>query len=514
MSKVKSEQVHQLIKALSKSEKRFFKVYSGRSGKSSEKKFVKLFDLLDGMKSYDEAKLLKKGKKLSKQQLPNLKAHLYTQLLQSLKICNTAGLIAIRIGEMLDHARILYNKCLYKEAARIIDKAKLLARNNSQPVQLLELLELERQVIRQTVAGKNDERVNQLISEIKAVSQNISSTNIFSNLALKMNTFYVRTGFIRDRNDLIKVNRFFHLNLPKYKEEKLSFTEKMYLYASLVGYYYFIQDFKMGYKYAKKWVGLFEQNPERIRSETEQYIKALNSLLVGQNKLGIYQEFEETHRSLIALKRRKDIEFTENINLNLFKAIYIHEINRHFILGEFKSGTRIVNRLQHELNKMIHLLDHNSVRIFDYKVACLYFGAENYKSALTWLNRIINAPDSDVREDIQAFARILALICHHELGNEELAQYHLRSLYRFLLQRGNITAYFRYILDFLKNLTVETRGKKLILSFQQLKENMRSLENNRYEKRNFYYFDIVSWLESKIQGRPIQDVVKEKKISY
>ena len=99
--------VFQLIKSLGKSEKRNFKLYITRNKSSEELKVVQLFDALDKMDIYDEALLLKKNKSIKKQQLSNLKAHLYKQILSSLRLITDEGNIDIQLHEQMDHARIL-----------------------------------------------------------------------------------------------------------------------------------------------------------------------------------------------------------------------------------------------------------------------------------------------------------------------------------------------------------------------------------------------------------------------
>ena len=69
-----------LIKSLTKSEKRQFKLYVGRMDSNEDSKFLKLFNLLDKMEFYSEDLILK-NKIVSKLQLSNLKAHLYKQIL-------------------------------------------------------------------------------------------------------------------------------------------------------------------------------------------------------------------------------------------------------------------------------------------------------------------------------------------------------------------------------------------------------------------------------------------------
>ncbi|MES2589451.1 MAG: hypothetical protein V4622_10755 [Bacteroidota bacterium] len=510
MSKEKSDHLFHLVKSLSKGEKRFFKLYASRLDNSSDKKFMILFDALEKQKVYDENKILAKEKSLNPKQISNLKAHLYLQVLKSTKLCNSSNLEQIKITEFLDYARILYSKCLYKECVKMIDKAKFLAVENDCSVLLLEILDLEKLVIPKTLESGNEARVNQLITTTKQVAESIKNINVFSNLSLKLNAYYTQTGFSKSEKDLENLSQFFYSSLPNYDENNLSFQEKMYLYNSYVGYYFFIQDFEKGYEFAKKWLDLFEVNPEMKRHKLEFYIKALNSLLAVQNKLYKYNEFLITQRQLIAIKRDKNLVLTENINLNLFKAIYVHEINRHFMLGEFKSGTRIVNALEVELNKFIPKLDKHSVLLLFYKIACLYIGSGNYKTAIKWLNKIYNEKEINLREDIHAFTRILLLVCHFELGNDILLESNIRSSYRYFTKKGKLSNYQKNILDFLKFIFIDSSEENIKNQFVSLKEKLLVLDKMQFEKREFMYFDIISWLESKIEKRSVESIIKEK----
>jgi hypothetical protein len=511
MSKVRSDQLFNLVKALSKSEKRFFKLYASRLNNSSDKKFVVLFNAVEKQKIYDEKKILLQEPSLHPSQFPNLKIHLYYQVLKAVKLCNSSKLENIRITELLDYARILYNKCLYKECVKMIDKAKAMAIENDRSILLLEILELEKLVIPKTLEAGNDERVNHLVETTRKVSGSIRNINIFSNLSLKLNAYYLKTGFIRNQQDLEKVNRFFHSSLPAFSEAKLSFHEKLYLYNSFVGYYFFIRDFKKGYHYAMKWVALFEQQPEMKRHKLEMYIRALNSLLAAQNKLGKYREFTATQKQLIAIKRNRELVLTENINLNLFKAIYVHQINRHFMLGEFRSGTRIVTALENELDKFIPKLDKHSVLLLYYKIACLFIGSGNYKTAVKWLNRIFNEKENGLREDLHSFTRILLLVCYFELGHTDLVESSIRSTYRYFIRKGTLNRYQKFIIHFLRHLFNDDSQVELTNRFRTLKQQMHSLEKNKFENQAFIYFDIITWLESKIENRSIQEIIQEKR---
>ena len=56
------------------------------------------------MPEYDEAVLLKKNKSIQKKQLSNIKAHLYKQLLASLRIIRDDLNIDMQLHEQMDHA--------------------------------------------------------------------------------------------------------------------------------------------------------------------------------------------------------------------------------------------------------------------------------------------------------------------------------------------------------------------------------------------------------------------------
>ncbi len=71
------------------------------------------------MKVYDERIILKSGI-VKKQQLSNLKAHLYKQILISLRLNPSHQNIRVQIREQLDFATILYQKGLYKQSLKIL----------------------------------------------------------------------------------------------------------------------------------------------------------------------------------------------------------------------------------------------------------------------------------------------------------------------------------------------------------------------------------------------------------
>jgi len=46
--------------------------------------------------------------------------------------------------------------------------------------------------------------------------------------------------------------------------------------------------------------------------------------------------------------------------------------------------------------------------------------------------------------------------------------------------------------------------------FKKLHSKLKQYEDHPYERRAFLYLDIISFLESKIENRPVADVIAEK----
>lgn len=507
MSKPQSKELYELIKSMSSSEKRYFRLNS--LGNIADSNYAKLFNSIDHQSIFNEKESYAF---VSIQQLPNLKANLYKKILQTLRRFHLSSTIDAQIREMIDYAQLLFNRSQYKQCANQLKKAKSLSHKSDNPELLLVVLKWQKNVVLQTAGGDSRKQVEEIIKEASAANERINNINRFTSIQLELNSLYQKIGFIRNSSDHEKVIRIFKSSMIKLDEANLSLNEKFSLYSLYINYYFFIQEFKQGYHFAKKWVALFD-NPIIIKTKLETYIQALNSLMIAQSRLGLYKEFSKSKRQFRKIRFIPNITFTENVHKKLFKYSYVHEFNGLFMQGHFTEGVRMLDRIKPELEAYYNELDAHSRLVMFYKIACLYVGNDEFSESLVWLNKIINTENIDLREDVHGFARILSLICHYELGNQDVIDYYIRSTYRFLLKKKNLQLYQKYILNFLRRLgSTRISNNEMIQKFEQLRTQLLPLESNPYEKRAFIYFDIISWLESKINNRTVQAVIREKAV--
>src|SRR4029079_6433188 len=195
-----------------------------------------LFDALDKMKEYDEAVLLKKLAPVTKPQLANLKAHLYKQLLASLRLLKTSVNIDLQLSELLDNARVLYNKGLKLQSFKMLERAKELAKSNHKYNFLAQVISLEKKIETLHITRSSLEKTELLTTEASEISVHIERVIKLSNLALLLYRWYVENGYARNTGDEKDIRAFFKDNLPAHAETITDFYERLYLYQSYCWY--------------------------------------------------------------------------------------------------------------------------------------------------------------------------------------------------------------------------------------------------------------------------------------
>ena len=74
-----------------------------------------------------------------------------------------------------------------------------------------------------------------------------------------------------------------------------------------------------------------------------------------------------------------------------------------------------------------------------------------------------------------------------------------------------LSAVHREIFRFIRKLPrIQASGIKE--EFLSLRQRLEQLELDPYEKRPFLYLDIISWLDSKIKGKSVQEIVQKKSL--
>lgn len=500
-----------LVKSLSKSEKRQFKLYVGRLGVNADAKFLALFNLMDKIKRYDEKVILGSGI-VKKSQLSNLKAHLYKQVLVSLRLNPVNQNIRVQLREQLDFATILYQKGLYKQSLKLLDKAKYTAIENEEKNVAYEIVELEKIIETQYITRSIPARADELVVQAKQLSEQNVMTSKLSNLSLQLYGQMLKVGYIRNDEDYKKVETYFKNKLPSYKIGDLGFREKLWLYKAHLWYSFLVQDFLSCYKYSNKWVDLFYENEKMIHLNPVFYLKGNHYLLESLFYVRYSSQFKQTLNKLEGIVESKKFPKNDNISSLVFLYLNANKLNLHFLEGTFDRGLYLVNIIEYGIQKHKQRLDAHHIMILYYKIACLYFGNGDNKNCIAYLKKIIENKNLKMREDLMCFARVLSLVAHYEAGMDYHLELQLKSTYKFLLKMNDLHAVQKEMIKFLRSLG-GIYPHQLKNEFQKLYIELKKYEDHPYEKRAFLYLDIISWLESHLESKPVSQIIREKALA-
>jgi hypothetical protein len=503
-----TDALFQLVMSLEKSEKRHFKLYIKRSSAKEDLKIVQLFDVLDKLPEYDEKLLLKKLPSIQKPQLANLKTHLYKQLLASLRLLKTTDNIDLQLSEQLDYARVLYNKGLKLQGLKILEKAKETAKANHKYNFLAQVISLEKKIETLHITRSSQERTEVLTQEALEISGHIDRVVKLSNLALLLYRWYIKNGHARNQQDELALKEFFKENLPADITTYSDFYVKMYLYQSYNWYAFIRQDFLMYYRYSKKWIDLFNAQPEMIGVETGHYVKGMHNLLNAHFDLRNFKEFQTTLKQFEDFAETHAANTHDNFRIHTF--IYIHgaKVNWHLMTGTFKEGLGMIPEMEVKMNEYALYIDNHRMLVFNYKIATMYFGSGDYNTAIDYLQKIMNG-NADLRIDLQCYARLLHMMAHYELGNYEIMESLIKSVYRYMAKMENVTVVEEEMFRFLRR-SFNISPRALQPELESLLDKIKKFEKSMFATRSFAYLDIISWIESKVQKKPMGEVIYNK----
>jgi len=498
--KIPSDDLFLLIKSLSKSEKRYFKLYLDKGSP-----YLFVFDEIDKQKEYDERLLVQKIRKhIASENIKNIKAHLLKIILKCLDQYSSETLFESGFKNQFKYIYILQDKGLFDLCRKHIQKLKAELKLYERYTDLVELSKVGRMF-----PGNSKEEVEQMyVTEKEATEKIVAETSL---RALAHEIFKTIEVFqrARERKTIKKIEDF--LNDPLLNENNIpgSFRAAYYYYDAICLCQHILGHEEQAYLYRKSQVKLFEKNPQQTKQYPQSYILVLAHSLIACFHTGRLSEAEKYLKELKALQIKYNKAGNVRVATNLLWSITNLEISMLSYSGNFNKIILLISDLENKMKQEGQLGTGYKIDL-SYSISYAYFGLGNYSQALMWINKIINHPKIEIRSDIQVHARILWMLIHYEMENYDFLENSKRSVYRFLNKKGRLFKYESIILDFIRKVYTIQDQKKKVQLFKMAKDQLLVLKQDPLEKYAFEDFDIISWLDSKINERPFAELVREK----
>ena len=494
MKDVKGDPLHQLIHAMDKNEKRYFKLFANKYNRKSNTNSVVLFDVLSKQKSYKQDVVLRKLEKHSIHNNYSFEKHkLYNLVLKSLSECNSDYSTRVQTLEILKQIEILFGKTLFAQAEKLIKKGRKLIEHKNLFDLEFQLNEWNILIIRQL---KDETPLfnswKQLRKRQMDLVENLQNETEFAELSSDIFELHIKGQTIS--NDWLNPQLKAILKNPLFKNLKNAKTlkAKSRYFSIQAMIYYCLQEYDSAAHYYEKEINIFIENKLFLEENFKGYTVSLYNyiaLLIGQKKskkaaeyLKIYKELPGNNpqlfkKSALNYHRQKvlSLELLYNNDFSFFEANLekVEEVN-----------TMILN-----LNSKRNLYDH---AIMYYFIALAYFATDEFEKAEIWIEKYREEFDSNLRSDIQFSIRVLLVLIQFEFQNYILMTRYINNLTYYCTKQSFKGKFSKAIIKYLKKISKEPN--KIELYSQNCLDKIAGYNDS--------VADIIkAWLITRIEGK-------------
>lgn len=501
-----SNELYKLIKSLTKSEKRFFKLSSALQ--SGEKNYLKIFDFIEKQSEYNEDELKDFfAEETFVKHLPSEKNHLYRLILKSLRVYYSEQSASSILKQELKNVEILYNKALYKECEKFVQRAKNLAIQHEEFYYWYELIAWEKKLLEAAFEdGEFTRNLDEIVEEEELVIAKLRNLAEYQIIYSKINQIFRSGGFTRNEEERKIVDNIADYHLIKGKNTALSTR------ASSMCYYIkglcaaTTRNYEDSFQFFNRTKDIMDNNPLIKEDLGQRYILTLSHLLRCYIDNMQFSEAEGVIQEIRALEGKKGFNSID-LFLRIFTVSFNGEFALHHAMGDFDKSAKLADNARNMLKDYGDKISKEQSILFSYNQAYSYFGAGEYKKALSALNEVLNDNEQKLRQDIYSFARIFNLIIHLELENFDFLEYVIKSTNRYLSKHDRDYEIENVVIKHLRKLAKTMNANQRNDVLLKMKPEVDELMKDQQERVILDYFHLPAWIDSKLNKKTFSQAI-------
>jgi hypothetical protein len=507
-----TNQLFDLIKSLTPEEEKKFLLQS--SIQQGDKNYIKLYNYIQKQDSYDEEEVkLYFKKEIFVQHYASEKNQLLHHILKSLRSHRQETSASAKIDEEIKNIHLLFNKSLYKQSRKQLSIIKKMANDYELFYSLLEIVELEKVVIDMEAhfGDINYKTVDELIAEENELFNKIENFAAFEIQLAKLNNVSSRLMIARSNEDVKEINDVIK-EAKRISNSNGFLSEKakiIYLFTIGVGCKLLNDIEEMNDSFSELIIEM-ENKPETISEMPNYYIVAHGYLV---RYCAIKKQYNDGFKLIDKLKSltlNQMFKSTE-LQISIFSESYITEMLLYAYIGQYDKAIHIIPYVIKGLDKYeTKINNEEAVRIY-HTISLVYFGVGEYNKALHWLNKIINTNYQELRQDTIRISKLINLIIHFELGNDDLLSYIYKSSLRFFNNQEKQYKFESVFLNYFKKIALSKRDSKQKETYIKFKEELQRVFKDKFEKNALEFFNFYAWLDAKIHNISFAEAVKIRK---
>ncbi len=498
-----SEALYSLVQSLTKNEKRYFKIYSSLHVKKGKNNYVKLFDLIEQMKSYNETIIQRKffNNKVFLKNISYNKHYLQQQIVSSLSAYYSQKTADNELLETIQSIIVLYKKAQFQLGYSMLKGAIKKAQKYQK--YHFELILLYWKRLYKSSMGNVMKSNDSILEEETSALKRLEKISQIQYLTTKIDSTLLSLGRKTDAKTNSALKSMMSSPLLKKQDLSLSNYEKLIIANTWHNFFLYQRNLEKATYYIQEVIKLEENHPEGLDSRLNRYINHHKSLVYYLIEEKNYGKADETLQKVKAIYKNANIRSSQ-IEADI-AFIEITVLIRKMLVEKIELDTQNINNQLEVYEKKMPL---NNWLIICIDACQLLFVNQKFDECRYWLEKIIHA-ENILLGDVQSFAMIFRIILNYEADDDMLLESSIRSCYRMLLKKRELS-FEKSIFPIFRKLYQITDPSKAVETFVKINEVIKSQENTPYNYALVKAFGIDIWLESKIKKQPIKDLIKQK----
>jgi len=479
--------IYTLIHSMGKGDKRHFSLYS-QSQKANSKKYVKLYDLILKQNHFDEKQL---KKEIGSAYYPQLKYELTHHILESLrrkhhKTDKSSTLLCI------DYAHVLLNNGLWKDALKQLNKVfdtDHPIKSNSAFLAFSDTSYIKsryssNEVLKETIQSW-DKRKKELINLFDIETA-------YDKLYMQITLINQEMESVRKPSDKTRLKKF--LKEPYLKESKYSSSK----YAELNFHYchglasYLLGEYSLSQSHMGSVKNILDAEYSLRLNREDLYLRVMANLSLCALQNNNITEADGYRLELI----KYDSLYTGN---NSYKN-YLADLLELMICNASDKYNKAIKIISTQLSSSIkskpqyRLTQEYTYQIFQTVASYMELGL--FKEAKKTILSFITENKQSSKKDAYSYARIVYLILLIEENNNDLLDFELRSVNRYLKLSDQLFLFEKIFLNFTNKL-IRNKSNSTSSIYNKLYLEIKDLKKNPFERNALVYFAFDTWAKKK-----------------
>lgn len=499
----KNSNAYTVIKNMSMSEKRYFKLFSERHIIGGKNKYVDIFDILDKASEEDDGKIKiqLKACNVNTDFLSADKNYLYNLILKSLNDFHNGKTHNLETKSLLESIEILFHKGLYSECLKLIVRAEELATECDNFSLMLDILTWKKKCLGYS---KGIHAANEANQSMNIYLDKLANLKQITDIYYQIGVLYFKEERPNEKEALLRLQKIMRNPLLKSETAALSFTAKIFYLLTYCNYYNLIGENRKEYDYLKRVVNIMQSSKLYCSENPLDYITIFNRLI---SYLKFYEQ-DNFHENITIIRGfpaqtriRRDL-----LEQRVFIYSYSNELEFCVINDYYDEAVSKIKEIEKGITKLDIQIEPFYMMEFYYYITVTYICVGDYSKALRYNNLILNEFSEADRPFMYAKAEILNAVIHFERGNFDLVTSIVKSVNKRYSKTTGFSELEKQILKTINKISLQGDGSANAVA-KEFSTILNSYENPNFNvtPKNYGRINYLKWVKSKTVKKTVND---------